>query len=426
MLALWNLYIVVSAFASPPHHRQDRTQFFSPVPATAGAMRLRAGGGDFSEITSALSRIDRQWQIKERSKAKSRWSKLILPRDGGVASEDGPTAGTSTSEDFVWILEPPSNSIPSCVIVFTGGAGLGQFPHIAYNELLSRVSDRLNAVCIAAPYQVGLDHFGLAKQTGERIRRALVYCEDDPSRQYPPNLPTYCLAHSLGCKLQTIYLGATGQQFEGVGFISFNNFSFGQTISMARMFADQIRTSTRGGGEGAVGSTSDGEEILATIFAFAENVLGVIGVDFTPNAKDTERLIQLRFDDVLQGKTRLFVFDDDTLDNSKEFVENCSGGVGPSTSGLPGGHLAPVFFKFGVDDLDLGDVPPEAVDMAKEAVGGFQSASFGNEADLNELVQEVCSWILGKPPKRGAHWGSTARKEAPQLIGFSDENEDKQ
>ncbi len=151
-----------------------------------------------------------------------------------------------------------------------------------------------------------------------------------------------------------------------------------------------------------------------------------MGVDFTPNAKDTERLIQLRFDDVLQEKTRLFVFDEDTLDNSKEFVENCSGGKGPSVSGLPGGHLSPVFFKFGVDDLDLGDVPPEAVDMAKEAVGGFQSASFGNEAYLDELCQEICSWILGKPPKRGARWGAnTSRNKPQQLAGFSAEDEDK-
>jgi hypothetical protein len=228
------------------------------------------------------------------------------------------------------------------------------------------------------------------------------------------------LAHSLGCKLQTIYLAATGQQFEGIGFISFNNFSFSQTIGMARMFADQIRSTTRN--DGGFKSPIDNDELFNTIFAFAETVVGALGVDFTPNAKDTERLIQLRFDDVLQDKTRLFVFDEDTLDNSKEFVDNCSGGRGPSVSGLPGGHLAPVFFKFGMDDLDLGDVPPEAIDMAKEAVGGFQSASFGNEAHLNELVQEICTWILGKPPKRPAQWDAKAGDGAPQLVGSADED----
>jgi hypothetical protein len=209
-------------------------------------------------------------------------------------------------------------------------------------------------------------------------------------------------------------MGATGQEFDGIGFMSFNNFSFGQTISMGRMFAEQIRKNTQ-----FPTSPLDNEEILNNIFSFAESVVGMIGVDFSPNAKDTERLIQLRFDDILQKKTRLFVFDEDNLDNSKEFMENCSGGPGPSSSGLPGGHLTPVLFKFAIDDLDLDDVPPEAREMAREAMGGFESASFGDQDALNELVDEVCNWILGKPPSRGPSWESEARNETPKLAGFS-------
>lgn len=404
---------IVSAFASPSLPRRVATQ-----------LRVGGGDGDFSELTSTLARLDQQWKIQQTSKkTKSRWSKLILPKNpdeevveeapGYVPPNPYIAENPLKEEDMVWILEPP-NSIPSCVIVFTGGAGLGQFPHIAYNELLSRVSDRLNAVCIAAPYQVGLDHFALAKQTGERLRRALVYCEDDPSRQYPPSIPTYCLSHSLGGKLATIYMGATGQQFEGVGFMSFNNFSFAQTISMARMFAETIRKNTNMNRNPFL----DNEELLNTIFSFAENIVAGIGVDFTPNAKDTERLIQLRFDDLLQSKTRLFAFDEDNLDSSKAFMDNCSGGPGPSASGLPGGHLTPVYFKFGLDNLDLGDIPPEAMGMAKDAMGGFESASFGEEGALNELVDEVCSWILGKPPSRGPKWDAEARNELPKLAGF--------
>ena len=407
-------YSIVSAFASP------KPSFTSSANGRLVATQLRAGGGkdDFSELTSALARLDKQWAIQQSSgRKRSRWSKLILPDDPDEdAVEETPvdSIDSSSQQDFVWILEPPSNSIPSCVIVFSGGAGLGQFPHIAYNELLSKVSDRLNAVCIAAPYQVGLDHFSLAKKTGELLRRARVYCEDDSSRQYPSSIPTYCLSHSLGCKLQTIYMGATGQQFDGIGFMSFNNFSFGQTISMARMFAKEIRQNTGSGANPLL----DNEEMLNTIFAFAENVVGAIGVDFSPNAQDTERLIQLRFDDILQRKTRLFVFDEDNLDNSKEFVENCSGGPGPTSSGLPGGHLAPVYFKFSIDDLDLNDLPPDAKAMASEAMGGISSASFGDEDALKQLVDEICNWILGKPPSRAPKWESAARNEPPRLAGF--------
>lgn len=451
--------------------------------------RLRAGGGNgfdnnddddddvgmgknaaenISELTSALARLDKQWQIQLKArKTPSRWTKLVLPdeenNDGydekdkeipmeeqtpGIFSSNNDDTDDE-SKDYVWMLEPPNNVIPSCIIVFIGGAGLGQFPHIAYNELLKRISDKLNAVCIAAPYQVGLDHFSIAKRTGEKIRRALIYCEDEPSISYPSSIPTYCLGHSLGCKLQTIYIGATGQTFDGIGFMSFNNFSFGQTIGMVRMFAEQLRdindTTTNKSRKGRQVATDDDDdynnnnnkksndgtsEFLNTIFSFAENIVDMIGVDFTPNAKDTERLIQLKYDDLLQDKTRLFVFDEDNLDNSKEFIDNCSGGGGDgngngiTASGLPGGHLAPVYFKFSLQDLEFdtengdgggnNEVPSEVYEMASEAMmGGFQSASFGDEEVLDSLVGEIYDWILGKVPSRTPQWDSTARNIPP-------------
>ena len=155
-----------------------------------------------------------------------------------------------------------------------------------------------------------------------------------------------------------------------------------------------------------------------------------MGVDFSPNSEDTERLIELKFDPETQGKTRLFVFDEDNLDNSQEFIECCRnnkrgeesgpGSSGPTVSGLSGNHLAPVFFKFAVDDLDLGDLPEEARDMAQDAVGGFQSASFGDESDLNALVDEICAWILGKGPSREPRWDSKERSEPlPRSAGSS-------
>jgi hypothetical protein len=400
-----------TAFASP--------SFTPRSTSSKSSSTLLRESGDFSELTSQLARLDKQFQIELRSKTKkSRWSKLQLETKNDDDDDDDDDEKVNNPEDYVWLLEPPSvSSIPSCVIVFTGGAGLGQFPHIAYNELLSRVSDRLNAACITAPYSVGLDHMSLAKKVGELQRRALIACQEDPSKQYPENIPTYALTHSLGGKLNTIYVGATGQHFDGIGLMSFNNFSFGDTISMARMFAEQIRKNMRPGQFAA--SPLGDEQMMNTVFSFAENIVKGIGFDFTPNAKDTERLIQLRYDDILQSKTRLFVFDEDNLDNSKEFMENCSGGPGPSASGLPGGHLAPVFLKLGLDDLELGDVPPDAREMAKEAMGGFQSASFGDEQVLNELVDEICDWVLGKSPKRSPQWDAVARNQPPRLAGFT-------
>jgi hypothetical protein len=402
----------------------------------AGGQDSDNGGADgdaFSDLTSSLARLDNQWRIQQAGKGlKSRWSKLFLPKNpeeqpeevdvnqeyeaASVTGSTFPKDITSqVPDDYVWVLDPPGNSIPSSIIVFTGGAALGQFPHVAYNELLLRISDKLNALCIAAPYSVDLDHFKLAKQTGERIRRAIMYLEDDPSRPYKTLPPIYSLGHSLGCKLQTIYVAATGQDFDGMGFMAYNNFSFSKTIKMARSFAEELGRSTSKAPSSTQGRRDD---LLGSIFEFAELAVGAIGVDFAPNAQDTTRLITLRYDDKLQSKTRVFVFDDDKLDSSQEFVGACSGGSGPSLCGLQGGHLTPVYFQWNIDDLagveDVGNIPP----MAKEAMGGLQSASFGDEAALNDLVDAICDWILGRPPARGPAWAvSSDNYEVPKISG---------
>jgi hypothetical protein len=52
--------------------------------------------------------------------------------------------------------------------------------------------------------------------------------------------------------------------------------------------------------------------------------------------------------------------------------------------------------------------------MVREAVGGYQSVSFGNEEQLDALVTELCGFILGGgPPTRPAKW----QRDRPLLAG---------
>lgn len=341
------------------------------------------------DLTSTLARIDQQWKLQQRMKPRSRWQAMSI-------HADDPTAPAST----VHVLEPPGQTRPSCLIVFIGGAGLGQFPHISYNELLVRVSDRLNAAVVVAPYSVGLDHFVLSKQVGELARKTVLQLEDDPKYDFPASLPTYCLTHSLGGKLATIYAAATGLEYEGVGIMAFNNFGFSQTIGIAKEFAKQIQSS------GSVGPS--GGATMSQLFDLAETFIGAINVDFVPSPVETERIISLKYDKDRQKRTRLFVFDNDKLDSTDSFVQACQGGAGPHLSGLPGGHLTPVYFRFGLDEL-----PEETRDKVRGAKGetSFESVSFGDEKELDTLVEEVCGWILGRPPSRGPAW----QHETPQL-----------
>ena len=361
--------------------------------------RFTAGNSNdpSSELTSTLALLDRQWKIQQKSQTRSRWTTLILPKEneGKESFEAPPFSPVVLGQDYCYLLEPPNNSVPSCLIVFTGGAGLGTYPQIAYNEFLVMLSNRLNAAIFTAPYQVGLDHFILAKDTGDITRRALLHCQDDPSRQYSASIPTFSLSHSLGSKLACIYVTATEQNYDGIGYISFNNFSFGATIGMAKEFASVIRNSA-GYNDQTSGIPSDA---INTLFSFAEMAISATGVDFSPSQNDMDRLMRLKYGDDQRCKTRFFSFDDDALENTQDAVAAC--GDTPTISGLPGTHLTPVYFKFGLEDLEL---PDDAKEVARDAMGGFRNISFGNDEELEILVSEVCNWILGKNPSRQPKW----------------------
>ena len=417
LLALLTVASLSTAFLVEVPRRQRTTAI-----TTSRNTRPRMAADDpASELTSTLARLDQQWEIQQKAGPTSRWTRLILPSSDSDPSsapvEEAPFGPISSSispqEDFVYLLEPPSKTIPSCLIVFTGGAGLGTYPQVAYNEFLLRLSDRLNAAVITAPYNVSLDHFALAKEAGELCRRAIIHCQED--RGYPENLPMYSLSHSLGSKLSCIYAAATNQHFDGIGFISFNNFSFGRTIGMAKEFAETIRKSTGVQGVAPAGGGVT-EDALNSLFSFAEMAVSAVGIDFSPTQSDMERLIQMRYGPELQKKTRLFTLDQDKLENTQEFLNACSSdsGVGPTVSGLPGTHLTPVYFKLGLDDI-----PDEAREMARQAAGGFQSASFGDEEELSALVDEVCGWILGRAPSRKPEW----LRERPQIAASPDATE---
>lgn len=266
---------------------------------------------------------------------------------------------------------------------------LGQFPHISYSAFLRRVASKTNAAVVAVPYEVGLDHFGIAQRSVKRIKKAVIECED--ARGYPARLPKYALGHSLGGKLHSIGIAATGigEELYGVGFVSYNNFGFAETITMARSFAKELEAGGGGPGFGS-GSTV----AFDTLFDLAGMAVSAVGLEFTPSPSDTDRIIKTKFDEEVLKKMRMFCFEDDDLDSTKRFIDCFDGqDLVPSVSYLPGTHLTPVFLKLGLDDL-----PEDAKDVASQVTGGFQNASFGNEEALDLLVEEVSDWMLGKGP----------------------------
>ena len=337
-------------------------------------------GGD---LVTALARIDKQWGLAKRNEIGD-WQVLELKEN---EQQEG--------SDTVYLLEPASGASPSCVIFFLGGAVLGQFPHIAYSEFLKRLAVRMGAAVVAIPYEVGLDHFSIAQKGVKLMKSALIECED--VRGYSSSIPKYNVGHSLGGKLHSIGMAATGvgEDVAGCGMISYNNFGFAQTIQMARAFSNELQVSKNPRfGEG-------GPMPFDALFDLASNAINAVGLEFSPSPDQTDQIIAKKFDENLLQKTRLFSFQDDELDSTGRFVD-CFRSGATEVSLLPGSHLTPVFLRLGIDDF-----PEEARDMASQTSGGFQNISFGDEDLLDQLVDEVSNWMLGKPPTRSADFSSS-------------------
>lgn len=412
--------------SSSPRKPRLRTRSRSPSPSRI-CMNMDVGGG---ELSSALATLDREWQMTSRSSNRptggsAGWTKLVLRNDDDD-NDSEKSEISNEDEKFVYLLEPCAT--PSSVILFLGGAGLGQFPHIAYSQLLSKISQTLNASIIAAPYAVGLDHFELSKSTGELLRRAVVQCEELGS--YSPSLPKFYLAHSLGSKLFSIALaaGGLGTDLNGIGFLAYNNFGFKDTVGMAKSFSREMQGNDDDGNASTDPSFNDfisggGQNAMFDkVLEFAEQAVSMSGIEFTPSPSDTSRMINMKYGEELQEKTRLFVFDDDDLDSSQDFVQACqnssfdsNNGIGKlTTSGLPGTHLTPVYLNFALEDLPI---PEEARELTGGFAGGFRGASFGDEEKMNTAADEICDWVMGKTPSRQPNWGKRKSDVDEQLWG---------
>ena len=302
-----------------------------------------AGGAIGGDLATALARLDEEWRLSRNNrdggggKRIGDWTVLDASDD---ASDGGGGSSSSPSSEIVYLLEPASGASPSCVIFFLGGAVLGQFPHISYSSFLKKLASATGASVVAVPYEVGLDHFGIARRAVKRMKNAVISCED--ARGYPPGLPKYAVGHSLGAKIHSIGIAATGigGELSGVGCVSYNNFGFAETIVMARSFVGEMRVGGMGSSSSSSSSSSSTTTPFDALFDLAGMAVSAVGLEFTPSPADMDKILRSKFDEDVLKKIRMFCFDDDDLDSTERFLD-CFGGGGakPSVSYLPGTHL---------------------------------------------------------------------------------------
>lgn len=359
-----------------------------------------------AKLTSALARLDSEWQVRQQKAPNKlgQWRKVVIRADDGTASEE---------EDFVYLLPPPATTTPSLIVLFVGGAGLGQFPHIAYDELLQRLARRTNAAVLAAPYQASLDHFGLAKRTQILLEKALLQCDEDStwgdSSSSSSNIPKYCLSHSLGSKLQLISMAASSSSLpydaRGIGLMAYNNFGVAGSLGMAKTLLGEFQSSRVADAFGTPPNANNAA--LDTIFGLAETALNMSGLEFTPSPSQMEELVRRK---ITADLVRVFRFDDDQLDSAASLRRSCADAPQSlQVAGLPGSHLTPVFLAIGLDDLDFDESLKDVV--ATQLSDGLRGASFGSEEDLDGLVDELYNWVVGKPVTRAPRWTTEEQED---------------
>jgi len=442
--------------------------------------------GGFDPIVSTLARIeDAQSSSAFRIAGSAgstkydptiEWKEVRLPSrddeddyelDTVQVNADGTLSGVAvatppSNDDIAYVLrqeQTSSSAPPSCVVLFVGGAGLGQFPQVSYDQMLRRVHHQLggSAAIVSVPYTASLDHLSLSRTVSDALRRGLLSLDgidgDDTFDGLPP---VYLLGHSLGCKLLSLSLCAGGLRdiVTGVGLVSYSNAAFADSLRIAGEFARGFNENKgMGVGSAAFGGIMDRFGGFDGILDLATGAAGAVGLEFVPSPSDTNRAVSLKYngsnekdDDKERGnlasKTRLFVFDDDGIDDGEGFVaairdnnEGLNGSV--DASGLPGSHLTPVYLQLGVNDVlrgvggDINEMlsPDQIKDYVESALGGFKEASFGNEEELDMLVSEVVRWMLGKAPTRspggwnrnGSDYGSGGGWIGPSSTSSSQE-----
>lgn len=277
----------------------------------------------------------------------------------------------------------PLGQFPWGIVFFLGGALLGQYPRLCYDNLLRTLADRTGCAVIAVPYETDTDHGALAKEADARFRKALNLAGERYGWTID-RMPVFGLGHSLGAKLQVIRhsTGVAGVQAEPLAVMAFNNFGLTDSLTLAK---EALQAFQGGAAPPAL------DMVWNILQPMAEKAAQNAGLAFTPGPEDMENMMREGY---TAANTRIITFGIDRLDCGEELSEAASErGTGPVVRRkLRGDHLTPVFFSVG--DLAGAALKGKGA-MGERAAAAAQQQSFavGNQEELNDLVDELVSWV---------------------------------
>jgi len=258
------------------------------------------------------------------------------------------------NDQTAYVYEPKSRSTTWGFVHFLGGAVLGQFPQVCYDEFLSSVSESTGVTVVATPYELGTKHGKMAKKCKRAFEKARAAVQERDGLD-GKNVPVFYVGHSLGAKLHAV-ANFDGYDEEGASestdsgsyskqhfLVAFNNASATDSVKILEKFAKELLSKREGGGDAA---SSQFDAIFDRLVPFAEVAAKAAGLEFAPNALET--LNGVANGKFKSDKVTLLSFTNDELDQCSSLREALADGeVRTNSVEIPGDHLSPVML-----DLD--------------------------------------------------------------------------
>ena len=291
--------------------------------------------------------------------------------------------------DEAYVLAPKGDAKATRVIHFCGGAFVGASPQVTYSEMCETLVREGNAIVIATPIAMGLDHLRVADEAWQRYER----CARELRRDVDgfDELPVYGVGHSFGALLTVLIASRYETKRRGNVMMSFNNKPATDAIPL---FADVLAPGLRGLSPildaanksplRALQRNADTQlrefapplvrELLPILDTLEPVILEIADgrAEFTPTPTESAKLVQKYYS---TKKNLLIKFQDDTIDETSALAATLAGAVAASDLDLtvrarPGDHVFPLWRDTGIE------IPTEIYDVAEQ--GGDILAAFGD------------------------------------------------
>ncbi|CEF99959.1 Protein of unknown function DUF1350 [Ostreococcus tauri] len=352
----------------------------------------REGGGRRADVgrtwtkasTSTSSAASTSEGARDAFGAFERWASDAAGAVDGSSAERG-----WRRVDEAYVLAPKGDAKATRVIHFCGGAFVGASPQVTYSEMCETLVREGNAIVIATPIAMGLDHLRVADEAWQRYER----CARELRRNVDgfDELPVYGVGHSFGALLTVLIASRYETKRRGNVMMSFNNKPATDAIPL---FADVLAPGLRGlspildaANKSPLRSLQRNADTQLREFAppLVRELLPILDTlepvileiadgraEFTPTPTESAKLIQKYYS---TKKNLLIKFQDDTIDETSALAATLAGAVAASDLDLtvrarPGDHVFPLWRDTGIE------IPTEIYDVAEQ--GGDILAAFGD------------------------------------------------